>query len=240
MISLAHHRRVLTLLAFIATAAAAGYLVTCAIFPSPLLPKSVLVPAFRGVPAEAAVADLLRLGLRAKLADTVADPLVSAGMVAWQSPAPETALPEGAVVRLGVSSGAPLVSMPDVTDLDLGTARLVIEAAGLKIGRIDTTRNDLDLGTVIVTAPSAGTTLHPGEFIRLGVSSGPPSVRVPELIGLTVSAARDRLAAAGLRVGLLEQRLEGKAGTVLAQHPASGEMVTKESGVNLTISGTLP
>ena len=78
MISLAHHRRVLTLLAFIATAAAAGYLVTCAIFPSPLLPKSVLVPAFRGVPAEAAVADLLRLGLRAKLADTSANRLEAA------------------------------------------------------------------------------------------------------------------------------------------------------------------
>jgi serine/threonine-protein kinase len=192
------------------------------------------------VPTEAAVADLLRLGLRAKLADTVADPLVPAGTIAWQSPAAETALPEGAVVRLGVSSGAPLVSMPDVTDLDLGTARLVIEAAGLKVGRIDTTRNEIDPGTVLVTAPSAGTTLRPGDLVRLGVSSGPASIRVPELVGLTVSAARERLAAAGLRVGMLEQRFEGKAGTVLAQHPVAGEMVTKESGVNLTISGTLP
>lgn len=239
-LSLAHSRRVLTLMAFIATAAAAGYLVTCAIFPAPLLPKSVLVPAFRGIPADSAMAHLVQLGLRGKLADTIADPLTPAGTVAWQSPAAETALPQGAVVRLGVSGGAPLVSLPDVADLDLGTARLVIEAAGLKVGRIDTTRNDLDLGTVLVTVPSAGATLHPGDFIQLGVSSGPPSVRVPELTGLTLSAARERLAAAGLRVGALEQRFEGKAGTVLAQRPAPGDMVTKESGVNLTISGTLP
>ena len=236
----AHGRRVLTLLAFIATAAAAGYLVTCAIFPAPILPKSILVPAFRGMPADSALAHLARLGLRGKLADTVSDPLTPGGTVAWQSPVAETALPQGAVVRLGISGGAQLVSLPDVTDLDLGTARLVIEAAGLKVGRIDTTRNDLDFGTVLVTNPGAGTTLHPGDMIQLGVSSGPPSVRVPDLVGATVSAARERLAAAGLRVGALEQRFEGKAGTVLAQRPAPGEMVTKETSVNLTISGTLP
>lgn len=230
----------LTLLGFIATAAAAGYLVTCAIFPAPLLPKSVLVPAFRGMPVDAAVAQLIGLGLRAKMVDTVSDPMTPIGTVAWQSPVAETALPQGAVVRLGVSGGAPLVSMPNVTDLDLGTARLVIEAAGLRMGRIDTTRNDLDLGAVIGTAPAAGTTLKTGDIVQVTVSSGPPSVRVPELIGLSVSAARERLAAAGLRVGVLEQRFEGQAGTVLAQRPAPGEMVTKESSVSLTISGTLP
>ena len=239
-VSWAGGRRVLTLLGFIATAAAAGYLVTCAIFPAPLLPKSVLVPAFRGMPVDAAVAQLIGLGLRAKMVDTVSDPMTPIGTVAWQSPVAETALPQGAVVRLGVSGGAPLVSMPNVTDLDLGTARLVIEAAGLRMGRIDTTRNDLDLGAVIGTAPAAGTTLKTGDIVQVTVSSGPPSVRVPELIGLSVSAARERLAAAGLRVGVLEQRFEGQAGTVLAQRPAPGEMVTKESSVSLTISGTLP
>ena len=236
----AHGRRVFTLLGFIAAAAAAGYLVTCAIFPAPILPKSLLVPAFRGMPADSAVAQLLRLGLRAKLADTVADPLTPAGTVAWQSPVAETALPQGAVVRLGVSSGGQLVSVPDVTDLDLGTGRQVIEAAGLRVGRVDTLAQDVAAGTVIATTPGAGGTLRPGDPVQVSVSRGPASISVPQLVGLTVAAARERLAAAGLRVGLLDQRFEGKAGTVLAQQPAAGEMVTKESGVNLTISGTIP
>ena len=236
----AHGRRVLTLLGFIAVAAAAGYLVTCAIFPAPILPRSILVPTFRGVPADSAVARLLRLGLRAKLADTVADPMTPTGTVAWQSPVAETALPQGSVVRLGVSGGAPLVSMPDVTDLDLATARQVIEAAGMRAGRIDTVKNDVDVGTVVATVPAAGTTVHPGDVVHVSVSSGQPSVRVPDVVGLTVLAARERLAAAGLRPGALDQRFEGKAGTVLAQRPVAGEMVTKESSVNLTISGTIP
>jgi beta-lactam-binding protein with PASTA domain len=65
-------------------------------------------------------------------------------------------------------------------------------------------------------------------------------VPVPDLAGLTVAAARERLASAGLRVGALDQRLEGKAGTILAQRPAPGELVTRESGVDLTVSGALP
>ena len=42
------------------------------------------------------VARLSELGLRGKLADTVADPLTPAGTVAWQSPVAETVLPQGA------------------------------------------------------------------------------------------------------------------------------------------------
>jgi serine/threonine-protein kinase len=76
--------------------------------------------------------------------------------------------------------------------------------------------------------------------VRLTVSRGPASVRVPEVVGLSLLAARDRLAAQGLRIGVLEQRFEGKLGSVLAQSPAAGELVTRESAVNLTISGALP
>jgi beta-lactam-binding protein with PASTA domain len=230
----------MTVLAVLLTAAAAGYVVTCAIFPAPLLPRSIAVPAFRGAPVDSVLARLARLGLRGKVADTVIDPLTPAGTVAWQAPVAETLLPQGALVRLGVSAGVPLVSVPDVADLDLGLARQVIEAAGLQIGRIDTVRQDVDLGTVLGTVPAAGTNAKPGDPILVTVSSGPASVRVPDLVGLTVVVARERLAAAGLRLGALEQRLDGKPGTVLAQNPGPGELVTKESGVSLIISGTLP
>lgn len=233
-------RRILTLLAFIAAAAAAGYIVTCAIFPAPILPRAATVPALRGLPAGTALAEVAHLGLRGRLADTVADPLTAAGTVAWQSPAPETMLPEGAIVRLGVSSGAAVLAAPDVTDLDLATARDVIAAAGMVVGHIDTVRNDVEAGTVVATTPAPGASAHPGDVMALQVSDGAASVAVPGLVGLTISQARERLAAAGLRLGTLDQRFEGKAGTVLAQRPAPGELVTKESSVNLTISGTLP
>jgi beta-lactam-binding protein with PASTA domain len=233
-------RRIITVLGVILVAAAAGYVVTCAIFPAPILPKSIVVPSFRGVPAELALTRITALGLRGKLADTVIDPLTPVGTVAWQSPVAETNLPQGGIVRLGVSSGAPLVSVPDVIDLDLGLARNVIESAGLVAGRIDTVRRDVDLGVVVETVPAAGTTVRPGDRVSITVSSGAPPVAVPPLVGLTLAAARERLAVSGLRVGTIDQRVEGKGGTVLAQNPGPGDLVTKESGVNLTISGTVP
>lgn len=230
----------MTLLIVIAAAAAGGYVVTCAIFPAPILTKSISVPALRGTPADSVAGWLTRLGLRVKVVDSVADPLTPAGTVSWQSPVSATLLPQGALVRIGVSSGAPLVSVPDVIDLGLSLAREVIDAAGLAAGRIDTVRNEAEQGAVIATVPAAGTAARVGDAVSISVSTGPASILVPDLTGLTFAAARERLAAAGLRVGELEQRFEGKAGTVLAQSPAPGELVTKESGVKLTISGTLP
>lgn len=233
-------RRTLLVLGVIAGAAAAGYAVTCAIFPAPIIARTVAVPPLHGASVEAAVARLAKLGLRGRPADTVPDPLTPAGTVAWQSPVAETVLPEGAIVKLGVSAGTPLVSVPSVVDLDVGLARQVIDAAGLRIAGIDTARTDAGLGIVLSTSPPAGTPAHPGDTIRVTISSGPASVPVPDLVGLTVLAARERLAAAGLRVGALDQRLEGKAGTILAQRPAPGELVTRESGVDLTVSGAIP
>lgn len=230
----------MVILGVIAGAAAAGYVVTYAIFPAPIIARTVAVPLLRGASVEAAVAQLTKLGLRGRPADTAADPLTPLGTVAWQSPVSETMLPQGAVVKLGVSAGAPPVSMPSVADLDVGLARQVIEAAGLHVTRIDTVRADAPLGVVLGTLPPADAMVRAGDTVRVSISSGPASIPVPELVGLTVGAARERLAAAELRVGGLDQRFEGKAGTILAQRPASGELVTRESAVDLTVSGTMP
>jgi serine/threonine-protein kinase len=228
------------LVGLVAAAALAGYLLTCAIFPAPILPKSVDVPTLRGVPADSGLAQLSRLGLRGRLSDTAPDGFVSAGSVAWQSPVADTKLPVGAVVKLGVSSGAPATSVPDVTDLELHLARDVLVASGLRVGTVDTVQLDTPAGTVASTVPAAGANAKSGDTVLVHVSSGPPSVLVPDVVGLTVIEARDRIAAAGLRVGALSQQFEGRAGTILAQRPAPGELVTRASGVDLTISGTIP
>jgi serine/threonine-protein kinase len=233
-------RRTIVVLGVIAAAAAAGYVVTCAIFPAPMIAREIAVPALHGAAAEAAVAELVKAGLRARLADTVPDPLTPAGTVSWQSPVAETVLPQGAIVKLGISSGAPLVSVPAVADLDIGLARQVIEAAGLRVARVDTAQAEAAFGAVVGTTPPAGASARTGDTVRVTISSGPASVSVPALTGLTLAAARERLNAAGLRVGAVDQRVEGTAGTVLGQHPAPGELVTRESAVDLTVSGAAP
>ncbi len=223
----------------LAAASLGGYLLTCAIYPAPILPKQVLVPQLRGAPVDSALAMLGRAALRGRITDTIRDPLVPAGRVVWQSPAPETMLPEGAQVKLAMSNGAPTVTVPDVSELDLDLAVDVLQAAGLKIGVIDTLKGDDDFGTVVSVVPASGSVVRPGREVDVSISSGPASVKVPDLIGLPLGVARDRLVALGLRVGTLEQRMEGKAGTVLVQSPIAGELLTRGSAVNLTISGAM-
>lgn len=235
----AEKRRRLTVAGIVVGASLAGYMLTCAIYPAPILPRQASVPQLRGMNADSALAVLGHMALRGRITDTTRDPLVPAGRVVWQSPAPETMLPQGALVKLAMSSGASLVTVPDVGQLDLDLALDVLQAAGLKQGVIDTVKSDEDFGTVVTIVPSAGTTVKPGRTVDVSVSSGPASVKVPDLTGMPLSMARDRLIALGLRVGSLEQRMEGKAGTVLTQAPAPGAMLTRGSAVNLTISGAM-
>ncbi len=232
-------RTLWTALAVVAVCAVAGYLLTCAMFPAPILPRQIAVPALRGLPLDSAVNRLAQLGLRGRPTDSIADPLIPSGAIAWQSPAPRTVLPEGSLVSLGVGTGAPTVSVPDVRLFDLRLALQVIEAAGLRSGTVDTVQNDADQGTVLGMRPSPGSAQPTGGTVDVTVSSGPPPVPVPQVVGLSLLAARQRLAAAGLHVGTISTTA-GIGGMVVSQRPQSGELVTKETAVDLTITGQAP
>ncbi len=230
-------RRRLVIAGIIVAASLAGYLLTCAIYPAPILPRQVSVPQLRALRGDSALSLLARLTLRGRMTDTTRDPLVPAGAIVWQSPAPETILPEGAMVKLAVSSGPPLVTVPDVSQFDLELARDVLLAAGLKLGVVDTIHGSEDFGTVLTVTPAVGSTVRLGMPIDVSISAGPAPVRLPDLTGLPLGVARDRLVALGFRVGTLTRRTDGKVGTVLGQFPAGGEMMARGSAVNLTISG---
>lgn len=161
-------------LAAIALAAAVlgGVLVTWWLYPDPIITTRVEVPQLRGTLASQAVADLAALGLRGRLADPIADPLVAEGAVSWQSPAPFTVLPESAVVRLGISSGPPVVVVPDLVDLDLTTAALVLEAAGLRLGAVDSSWSRIPRGMIILTRPDARAPRRAGGVVDVTISRG--------------------------------------------------------------------
>lgn len=230
-------RRWLITAGIILAAGLAGYLIAWTMYPAPILPRRVLVPALRGTPSDSAIQRLERLGLKGRVADSVTDPLVRKGEVAWQSPVSETQLPEGSLVKLGVSLGSPIVAVPDVVDLDLGLALQVLGASGLTVGSVDTARNDAVSGTVLQTRPGPGSGSRPGAPVAITVSSGRLAVPVPSLGGLPLDVARQRIEGLGLRVGTIEQRPGGKAGLVVDQSPAPGALISRESPINLILAG---
>ncbi len=72
--------------------------------------------------------------------------------------------------------------------------------------------------------------------------SGPAAISVPDVVGLTQSAAASAIVAAGLTVGSVIQQASTTvpSGTVIRQNPAAGASVQSGSAVDLVVSGLAP
>ncbi len=220
------------------SAALAGYLVTCFAYPAPLITREREVARVLGLPRAQAEKELTQQGFRSKVEDEETDPVVPAGHVVWQDPPPETSLPSGTVIRLTLSTGPGPVTVPDVFSFDLEQARQVIDAAGLRIGGIDSIPSAAEPGLIVGTRPAIGSTRQPGSAVDLLVSKGPADIRVPDVMGLKQEEARQRLEAAGLRIGTVTTR-QGRRnppGIVLEQRPGAGVFSPHEGRVSLVIS----
>lgn len=224
--------------ALLLSAVALGYLVTCVAYPAPLIPRDESVPRVLGLPLAAAEKELIDRGFKSKIDEESSDPVIPAGHVLWQDPPPETGLVRGAVVTLTVSSGPGAIAVPDVFAFELSQARHVLEAAGLRVGNIDTVANAAEVGIIVATRPSAGASRSPGGAVDLVVSRGPADIRIPELVGLRQEEARQRLESVGLRLGTITTRSVRRSppGVVVDQRPASGTLAPHEGRVNLVIS----
>ena len=222
----------------LAAAALAGYLVTCVAYPAPMIIRERQVARVLGLPRAQAEKELSQQGFRSKVDGEETDPVIPAGHVVWQDPPPEMSLPGGSLVHLTLSSGPGPVTVPDVFSFDVDQARQVIDAAGLQLGSIDSIPSASEPGLIVGTRPAIGSTRQPGSAVDLLVSKGPADIRVPDVTGLKQEEARQRLEAAGLRVGTVttQKRERNGPGVVLDQRPAAGVFSPHEGRVSLVIS----
>ena len=236
-------RRRLRAVALLVGASVAGYLASLVVYPAPLVTRDTRVALVVGLPVAEAEKELTAQGFRVKVADArEADPALPPGHVVWQEPPASLELPEGSVVELTLSGGPAAVTVPDVLQFDLSSARQIIAAAGLSVGAIDSVPASTDRGVVVSSRPGEGTPRAPGARVDLVVSRGPADVRVPDLAGLTEQAARQRIEIVGLSVGLVQTRAPGRArpGTILEQRPAPGVLLPRGARVDLTVADRRP
>lgn len=229
----------LRIAALIVLAGVAGYVVSLIAWPAPILDKDVPVALVVGRPEAAAVEELRAQGFRTKVLESrEADPTLPAGHVTWQDPPGAVRLPKGGLVTLTLSSGPSQVAVPDVEMFELDDARRVMAAAGLTVGGVDSVPAEAERGVVVATRPPVGTPRPPASRVDLVVSRGPADVRVPSLVGLPETVARQRLQMLGLTVGMVEVRRPGRArpNTILEQRPAAGVLLPKGGRVDLTIA----
>lgn len=132
----------------------------------------------------------------------------------------------------------PVPKAPDVLQMYIEDAVLLIEKAGIHYTIEETQEGETPVGTVIGQEPAPGEPIEEEGRLVLLVSTGAHSCYVPTLIGEQLRPAIETIFDYGLTVGGVEYVVsEEKAGTVIAQSPEPRAYVAEETSVMLTVSG---
>jgi eukaryotic-like serine/threonine-protein kinase len=196
-------------------------------------PPLVTVPSVVDRTIEQATTQLVGLDLRVDRVDTADD--APAGTVLDQDPEAGAEVEVGSTVRLTVSTGPGLVSVPTLTGMTESQARAALVNARLTVGEVTRVDNSTEpAGTVVGQSPSAGSTVEPESVVSLQLSSGRMSV--PNVIGLRQSEAQNALADRNLAYEVtFRESSEFEQGTVLDQDPRTG-LVDQGTTVNLVVA----
>jgi beta-lactam-binding protein with PASTA domain len=167
-------RRFLRDLGIIAVVAAAGFALSSSwISPGAFLASDHAVPRVLELPDAEARRALTDAGFRPWLDGTRENSSVPRGAVVWQDPPPDMVMPPGTAVQLVLSAGPAPVTVPDVVGLAEPYAERVFEAAGLRLGSVDTVQGGQEAGVVLATRPPPGHGRQRGFKVDLVVSGGP-------------------------------------------------------------------
>jgi serine/threonine-protein kinase len=163
---------------------------------------------------------------------------VPAGQVIHQSPVAGSAAHKGDRVSFAVSGGPGSTGLIGVEGLTSQEAVARLHAAGFKTTTRTEPSTKIPAGKVIGTSPAAGTETELGRTVTVIVSSGPASVRVPNVVGQARSEAEATLENAGLAVGAVTQSVSStqSPGTVITQSPAAGSSLHAGEKVALTVA----
>ncbi|AYC36266.1 Stk1 family PASTA domain-containing Ser/Thr kinase [Streptomyces griseorubiginosus] len=145
-------------------------------------------------------------------------------------------LDKGDAVSVTVSTGAPKVEVPDVTDKDEDDASRILEDKGFEV-KLRHKVSTEDAGTVLEQDPAGGESVEKGTEITLTVAEEAEKATVPDLTGSTLSQARTLLAEHDLELGdTTEVDSTAAAGTVVEQSTAAGAEVEPGSSVDVRIA----
>ncbi|MDT3780004.1 PASTA domain-containing protein [Nitrospira sp. MA-1] len=202
---------------------------TCAL---PATAGAEEVPNVVGSPQATAEAAITSNNLLVGVVTPVNSPAVPIGTVISQDPAAGINVVPGSPVDLVISG----VAVPNVVGLAQTVAQTAIAAAGLTVGAESTVNSGtVPIGDVISQTPAAGTNVLPGNAVTLVVSLG---TAVPDLVGMSQSAAVTAITTANLTVGPVTTATSTTvpAGVVISQSPAAGSNVPPGSAVTLVVS----
>jgi beta-lactam-binding protein with PASTA domain len=222
--------------------------------------NKVTVPSLAGLTESDAEASLKKSGLVLGAKSLVSSPTLVAGRVSSSDPASGTAVDPGSTVDLQISSGpaqpgaSGAIKVPTVVGLPKADAEKMLQQLGLKFAETAAPHPTIPAGSVSNVNPTPGTAVSPGSTVTLEISNGPAQavapapivqpptpakqIAIPDVIGLTRSAAETILKNAGLGVGAVRTHHSNRFpdGGICSTNPDAGMLVNPSTAVALDIS----
>lgn len=181
------------------------------------------------------------LELRLEVADHRHDLKVASGLILQQEPGPGASVRRGRRVKLVMSLGGRVLEVPDLT----GKAARAVEFELLRDGYTpgDQARahsREAPADRVVAQTPLSESPAVPGTRVHRLVSAGPrePAYVMPDLTGLSGTAARRWIRTCGFRAGPVREIRADKvrSGQVVGQSPPAGYPVRSRQIVELSVA----
>lgn len=180
-------------------------------------PQPISVPDLEGLPLERAEQAMNEAGLNLGEVTEEFDDVIFGGNIITTDPGPGTRLERGDRVDVLVSTA---LRVPDITGMSLEDAEQALEDAGIPA---DTDRDNDEQGAradeVVGVSPEPGTLLNPEDDPEVTITL-PGEITTPDVVGMTVEDARQRLEDVGLRI---DKSSRDDDEVITEQDPAAGE-----------------
>lgn len=207
-------------------------------------PGEFPVPSVLGAIEDEGVATLAASGLVAEvIPEAGADSDV--GRIVRQVPTAGSFVKTGRKIRVYIVSGTPDVEIPLIVGMNLVEAASFLRRVGserglegLKVGKTSSVISDTLAGTVVEQIPGRGTIVKIGSTVDVVVAVENGADRMPNIVGLPLADAQQRLAAQSYMITQTEYLTmpQSPPGTVLSQKPAPGARLTQEASISIVVS----
>ncbi|WP_392671647.1 Stk1 family PASTA domain-containing Ser/Thr kinase [Streptomyces sp. LN785] len=156
------------------------------------------------------------------------------GKICSQTPK-DGQMEQNETVTVVVSTGAPKVEVPDVTNQSEDDARKTLEDKGFSVQVVQSESSDAEPGTVLDQNPKGGAKAERESEVKITVAKQ-ATQDVPDVIGKQYDAAVAQLNGVGFQnVSKTEAESDKPAGEVIAQNPEPSKK-PKDTQIVLTVS----
>ena len=163
------------------------------------------------------------------------------GVIISQEKAEGRIVKIGDAIRVVVSKGKRIVTVPDVLELHYNAAYAALTGEYLKVLRIDIESEDITAGHVVMTEPAANESVDENSIVKVYVSMGPSTedTTVPYVEGYYVTEAEDMLSEYFLIPKVQYIESNKPRDIVVEQSIEAESVVTRNTVVTLYVSDGL-